>query len=134
MRLTSKAKLAAVFGAVVVMSGVSMGIALQNLDKLNQSLNTIVNVRVANTLTMQEMQTHLESLGSRIRAMIITDDPVVIEDYATKITGEFGEMDSLFTKLDGNVKDEQVRAMLPDFAAKMLAYRAETTKATDLAS
>lgn len=133
MRLTIKAKLAAVFGVVVVMSGVSMLIALQNLDKLNQSLDTIVNVRVANTLTMQEMQTHLESLGSRIRAMIITDDPVVIEDYATKITGEFGEMDSLFTKLDGNVKDEEVRAMLPDFAAKMLAYRAETTRATDLA-
>lgn len=105
MRLTIKAKLAAVFGVVVVMSGVSMLIALQNLGKLNQSLDTIVNVRAANTIAMQEMQTHLESVGSRVRAAILTDDPAVIEDYVLKIDTEFGDMDGLFTRLEANVKD-----------------------------
>jgi methyl-accepting chemotaxis protein len=134
VRLTIKAKLAAVFGAVIVMSGVSMLVALQNLDKLNQSLDTIVNVRSANTLTMQKMQTHLESLGSRIRAMIITDDPAVIEDYTRKITEEYAQMDELFTRLDGNVADEQVRAQLPEYTAKTAAYRAEMAKAMELAA
>lgn len=133
MRLTIKAKLAAVFGTVIVMSGISMLIALQNLDKLNQSLDTIVNVRSANTITMQQLQTHLESLGSRIRAMIITDDPVVIEDYASKIAAEYGQMDQLFTQLEGNTADEQVKALLPEFSAKMALYRTEMTKAMDLA-
>ena len=134
MRLTIKAKLAAVFGTVIVMSGISMLIALQNLDKLNQSLDTIVNVRSANTITMQEMQTHLESLGSRIRAMIITDDPVIIEDYASKITAEYGQMDQLFAKLEGNTNDEKVKALLPEFSAKMALYRAEMTRAMELAA
>jgi methyl-accepting chemotaxis protein len=88
VRLTIKAKLAAVFGAVIVMSGVSMVIALQNLDKLNQSLDTIVNVRAANTMSMMEVQTHLESIGSRLRAMIISDDAAEIADYVTKIRDE----------------------------------------------
>jgi len=134
VRLTIKAKLAAVFGTVIVMSGISMLIALQNLDKLNQSLDTIVNVRSANTITMQEMQTHLESLGSRIRAMIITDDPVVIEDYASKITAEYGQMDQLFARLEGNTADEKVKALLPEFSAKLALYRAEMAKAMELAA
>ena len=134
MRLTIKAKLAAVFGTVIVMSGISMLIALQNLDKLNQSLDTIVNVRSANTIVMQEMQTHLESLGSRIRAMIISDDPVVIEDYASKITAEYGQMDQLFARLEGNTADEMVKALLPEFSAKMALYRTEMNRAMELAA
>jgi methyl-accepting chemotaxis protein len=134
VRLTIKAKLAAVFGAVIVMSGVSMLIALQNLDKLNQSLDTIVNVRAANTMSMMEVQTHLESIGSRLRAMIISDDAAEIADYVTKIGDEGAEIDKYVALLNEKVEDPQIRDNLDEFAAQTDAYEVQAQKVMELAS
>jgi len=134
VRLTIKTKLAAVFGAVIVMSGVSMGIALQNLDKLNQSLDTIVNVRAANTMSMMEVQTHLESIGSRLRAMIISDNAAEIADYVAKIGEDGAEIEKYSALLNENVRDAQVRDSLDEFAAQTAAYKAAAQKVIDLAS
>ncbi len=134
MRLTIKAKLAAVFGTVIVMSGISMLIALQNLDKLNQSLDTIVNVRAANTMTMMEVQTHLESIGSRLRAMIISDDAAEIADYVTKITDESAQIDKYVAELNDNVIDPKVRENLDAFTAQTAAYEAQAKKVMELAT
>ncbi|MDC9823101.1 methyl-accepting chemotaxis protein [Devosia sp. ZB163] len=133
MRLTIKAKLAAVFGAITVMSGVSMFIALQNLDKINQSLDIIVNVQSANTIAVGDIQTGLESIGSRLRAMIISDDLAEIEDYRSKIAENSAEIDQLQAYLEGNVHDETVRADLTQFNAHMLELKAQTLKVEELA-
>jgi methyl-accepting chemotaxis protein len=125
VRLTIKTKLAAVFGVITVISGVSMFVALSNLDKLNQSLDTIINVRAANTLVMQDMQTRLESVGSRSRALILSDDPAVIADYTVKITSDFASVDEDFARLDASVQDPEIRAQLTEFAAALAPYKAE---------
>ena len=132
MRLTIKTKLAAVFGVITVISGVSMFVALTNLDKLNQSLNTIVNVRVANTLVMKDMQTRLESVGSRSRALILSDDDAVIADYKVKITDDLASIDQGYATLDANVKDPQIRSQLTEFASALAPYEAEILKVEDL--
>ncbi|MBN9308526.1 methyl-accepting chemotaxis protein, partial [Devosia sp.] len=134
MRLTIKAKLTAVFGAIVLMSGVSMFIALQDLDKLNQSLNTIVNVRAANTLTLQQMETRLESLGSRTRQMILTDDPDRIEEFAAGIADDEAALDAGYKALEANVLDEQVRADLGTFSKTLATYHDTIGKVHDLAA
>jgi len=132
VRLTIKTKLAAVFGVITVISGVSMFVALTNLDKLNQSLTTIVNVRVANTLLMQDMQTRLESVGSRSRALILTDDDAVIADYKVKLAEDLAVIDEDYAKLDANVADVQVRTQLTEFAAALAPYKAEILKVEEL--
>jgi methyl-accepting chemotaxis protein len=134
VRLTIKAKLAAVFGAIVVMSGVSMFIALQNLDKLNQSLNTIVNERAASTMAMMETQTRLESVGSRLRALILTDDDKEISDYVTNIAEDNAEIDRQTELLKTSISDPEVRGHLDDFLAQVDAYQASVQQVEDLAS
>jgi methyl-accepting chemotaxis protein len=124
VRLTIKTKLAAVFTVVVALSGVSMFLAIQSLGKLNDSLGTIVDVRAANTITMGEMQTSLESVGSRLRAMIITEDPAVMEDYVGKINEDLSEIAVGSERLDANVSDPAVRELFAQFQAKVAAYAA----------
>jgi methyl-accepting chemotaxis protein len=124
VRLTIKTKLAAVFTVVVALSGVSMFLAIQSLGKLNDSLGTIVDVRAANTMTMGEMQTSLESVGSRLRAMIITEDPAVMEDYVGKINEDLGEIAVGSERLDANVADPAVRELFAQFKDKIAAYAA----------
>jgi methyl-accepting chemotaxis protein len=134
VRLTIKAKLAAVFGVVIAMSGVSMLIALQDIGKLNQSLDTIVNVRSANTIAVGDIHTRLESIGSRVRAMIISDDAAVIADYAGKIADDNAEIDRLQAALDANVHDDTVRAALTEYTGHMLKLKAQIAKVEELAA
>ncbi len=74
MRLTIKTKLAATFVTVIALSGVSMFLAMQSLGKLNDSLSDIVDVRAANTMTMSDLQTALEGVGSKVNALIVAND------------------------------------------------------------
>jgi methyl-accepting chemotaxis protein len=124
VRLTIKAKLAGVFVVVVALSGISMFFALQSLGKLNDSLGTIVDVRAANAITMSDVQTSLESVGSRLRAMVITADEAVMQDYVTKIAQDMTDITTAYARLDGNIEDQQLREQLPQFQAKLTELQA----------
>ncbi|MBE0579155.1 methyl-accepting chemotaxis protein [Devosia sp.] len=132
MRLTIKTKLAAVFTVVVALSAGSMFIALQNLGSLNTELETIVNVRSANLVTSAEMQTSLESLGSRIRAQILTTDPAVKADYVASIKEDHDELVNGLATLEANVMDSSIRERLAPFGAKLEELQASVNRATEL--
>ncbi|UJW85029.1 HAMP domain-containing methyl-accepting chemotaxis protein [Devosia sp. SL43] len=132
MRLTIKTKLAAVFTVVVALSGVSMFLAIQSLGKLNESLGTIVDVRAANTITMGEIQSSLESVGSRLRAMIITTDPEVMVDYVGKVNEDLGEIATSSERLDANVADPQIRELFAQFQVEIGQYSAIIPQVMDL--
>ena len=119
MRLTIKTKLAAVFGVVVALSGGSMFIALQNLGTLNHQLENIVDINSANLVRSAQMQTSLESLGSRVRAQIISKDPAEKESYIAKLREDYDEMVEGHAFLDANAKDPAIREQLPDFIVKV---------------
>jgi methyl-accepting chemotaxis protein len=119
VRLTIKTKLAAVFGVVVALSAGSMFIALQNLGTLNQELETIVEVRSANLIRSAQMQTSLESLGSRVRAQIISKDPVEKESYIASLREDYDELVDGHAYLDANARDPAVREQLPAFIEKV---------------
>ncbi|RYE58797.1 MAG: hypothetical protein EOP18_00555, partial [Rhizobiaceae bacterium] len=103
MRLTIKAKLVATFCVVVALSAGSMLVAIQNLGQLNDSLGLIVNVRTANSLAMAELQTRMESIGSRTRALILTNDDGAVEDYVGKIAADFATAEGDSATLRGNI-------------------------------
>ncbi|MHA6297039.1 HAMP domain-containing methyl-accepting chemotaxis protein [Devosia sp. CAU 1758] len=119
MRLTIKTKLAAVFGVVVALSAGSMFIALQNLGQLNQELETIVEVRSANLIRSAQMQTSLESLGSRVRAQIISKDPAEKESYIASLREDYDELVDGHAYLDAHARDPAVREQLPALIDKV---------------
>ncbi|WIJ24765.1 methyl-accepting chemotaxis protein [Devosia sp. RR2S18] len=138
MRLTIKTKLAAVFTVVVAMSAGSMFVALQNLGALNEKLETIVNVRAANVVTSSQMQTSLESLGSRIRAQILTTDPDLKQEYIASLESDYTELTSGLDQLSANAPDSATLEQLPVFSAKLdqmwseaLATQEHTLKNSD---
>ena len=118
MRMTIKAKLAATFATVVALSAGSMLIAIQNLGQLNDSLTDIVNVRTANSLDMARMQNSMESMGSRIRALILTDDPAAVENYIAGIETDHVAVTKGIDALLANTADPQGQASLEAFSAK----------------
>ncbi|QQR39669.1 HAMP domain-containing methyl-accepting chemotaxis protein [Devosia rhizoryzae] len=124
MRLTIKAKLATVFTVVVALSGASMFLAIQSLGKLNDSLGTIVDVRAANTIAMSDVQTSLESVGSRLRAMIITNDVEVMNEQKAIIDSRLSTIAASVDQLDGNIADPTVRQQFADFQLKFDQYSA----------
>ena len=118
MRFTIKTKLAAVFGVVIALSAGSMYIALQNLGQLNQELETIATVHSANLVRSSQMQTSLESLGSRVRAQILSTDPVEKENYIASIREDYDELLDGHAYLDANANDPVIHDQLPAFLAK----------------
>jgi methyl-accepting chemotaxis protein len=119
VRLTIKAKLAAVFGVVVALSAGSMFIALQNLGQLNHELETTIEVRSANLVRSSQMQTSLESLGSRVRAQILSKDMAEKEGYIDSLREDYTELTDGHAFLDSNARDAVVREQLPPFIAKV---------------
>ena len=119
MRLTIKTKLAAVFGVVVALSAGSMFIALQNLGQLNHELETTIEIRSANLVRSSQMQTSLESLGSRVRAQILSKDTAEKEGYIDSLREDYTELTDGHAFLDSNARDAVVREQLPAFIAKV---------------
>jgi methyl-accepting chemotaxis protein len=132
MRLTIKTKLAAVFTVVLAMSTGSMFMALQGLEKLNTSLGTIVDVRAANSLALAEMQASLESAGSRIRAMVLTNDPAVMADYVNRIQTDFDEISAGIALVNDRATDPEVREQLSTFQSQVATYTALVKEAEQI--
>ncbi|RYE56723.1 MAG: HAMP domain-containing protein, partial [Hyphomicrobiales bacterium] len=122
MRMTIKAKLAATFATVVALSAGSMLIAILNLGQLNDSLETIVNTRAANSLSMSELQASMEAMGSRTRALILTDDPAQVTNYVNLVGESHAEAIDDINTLRGNVTDGKEVADLDLFIAKFDEY------------
>jgi methyl-accepting chemotaxis protein len=132
VRLTIKTKLAAVFTVVVALSAGSMFVALQNLGSLNADLESIANVRAPNLVATAQMQTSLESLGSRMRAQILTTDPVVKEEYVASIRQDYDELVNGLADLDAKLINPAIREQLPAFGAKLEELWAAVGRATEL--
>ena len=122
MRVTIKAKLAATFAVVVALSAGSMLVAIQNLWQLNSSLDYIVNVRTANSLTIASMQSSLESMGSRVRALILTDDTAVAQHYVAQIKEDADQVLADTEKLRANASAANY-ATIDSFQAKFQEYQ-----------
>ena len=132
MRFTIKTKLAAVFGVVIALSAGSMYIALQNLSQLNEELEAIVTVQSANLVKSSQMQTSLESLGSRVRAQILSTDPVEKESYIASLSQDYSELIDGHAYLDANAQDPVIHDQLPAFLAKVNELWAAVERAEEL--
>lgn len=133
MRLTIKTKLAAVFTIVVAISAGSMFTALQNLGTLNKELEQVAEVRAANSMRVAEVQTRVERVGSDIRSLVLTSDPVKAKQYSQDIDARLSEIEALDATLEDTLRDPQMRAYLSEFVPAFKLWSSQIHIAEEMA-
>lgn len=133
VRLTIKTKLAAVFTIVVAISAGSMFTALQNLATLNDELQTIADVRAANSMRVAEMQTRVERVGADVRSLVLTGDPIQAKEYSQRIDTTLSEIDSLDSTLEDTLVDPQMRTYLAEFVPAFQTWSGQIHIAEEMA-
>ena len=138
MRLTIKAKLAAVFTTVVALSGASMFIALQNLGGLNDTLNGMVEGPVAQAISVKELQYDLAAVGFDLRVMMASTSDEEIASVASGIEGKIAAVRSLaaplagqFDSAESNTDIQTVLDTLESYNSAIRDIKAEIAKNSD---
>ena len=128
MRLTIKLKLAATFATVVLLSGVSMYVAISNLGTLKGSLDNIIDLDFAGASTANDMQERITRIGRDQRGIVLADNVAEMEQLTAAIDTEKAAFDAGVTKLlelaESDAEDAQINAMLPAWQ-KYIAADAE---------
>src|SRR5690606_8271063 len=93
-----------------------------NLGQLNDSLETIVTGRAANSLVMTDLKADMEAMGSRARALILTDDPTTMTTITERLRERYTAAAAGIEKLKGNLSDPRNIAALEQFTVKFDSY------------
>ena len=117
MRLTIKAKLAATFATVVLLSGVSMYVAINNLGTLKGSLDNIIDLDFAGASLANDLQERVTRIGRDQRGIVLADNVAEMEQLGASIDTEKAAFDAGVTTLlelaESDAEDAQINAMLP---------------------
>jgi methyl-accepting chemotaxis protein len=130
MRLTIKAKLAAVFTTVIALSGVSMFVAMDNLGKLNGSMNLTSEI-MDRAVSMRDMQIELGSIGRDIRQMVLSTDELEMRQLQANMSQTYLSLQKSAEALSATLTNptsvenmKQFQAVLPEY--RKLAKQAES--------
>ncbi|HEY9011581.1 MAG TPA: methyl-accepting chemotaxis protein, partial [Devosia sp.] len=85
MRLTIKVKLAATFATVIVMSGIGMFLAIQNLGSLNDAVTDIVDKQAARTALVGDLTSDLIRIQRDIREHVLVSDASQLKPVEDRI-------------------------------------------------
>ncbi|MCO6051052.1 methyl-accepting chemotaxis protein [Mesorhizobium sp. RP14(2022)] len=139
MRLTIKAKLAAVFTTVVALSGVSMFVAVQNLGTLNTSLESVVRGPIKRSSALQDMQKDMSDLNGVLQKMIASTDELEMRQSQAQLRAGFQNIKADGEKLEGEFLLPANRDDMRTFLSTLDQYwdastkaQTETLKNTDL--
>lgn len=122
MRLTIRNKLIAAFSVVILLSGVSMFVAVQNLAHLNETMDNLVNKRAVSTLNLSRLETLTTRVGSEIRQMILSDEPSEMEQQAATLLNVEKEIEKLADEVESHLTTDVGRAHFADFRKNWMAY------------
>lgn len=135
MRLTIKAKLAATFTAVMLLSAGGMFYAIQNLGTLNDKIDTIVTGPVERSLSVRKVQADLATAASNMRQMIISSDDAEIAAMARSVSemlaGASVTVDQLkgtFSVAANNETIEQISNLLGSYRSAIADVADEASK------
>ncbi len=113
MRLTIKTKLGAAFGAVILMSGAGMFLAIDSLGRLNDSINSMTSGEVRRLELAGQMQIQQLRAQRDIRAYLLADTVVERTELEAAITETDQQIVELRRELESIVTDEG-RVLLAD--------------------
>ncbi len=121
MRLTIKAKLIAAFAAVIILSAVSMGIALMNLGALNASFSAAMEGNVKRIQLASDLEVSTLKVARDEKNLILTQDPAAI---ATLVGQMDAEIDAVHTDTATlrDLSSEAGKPLVDKFGADYDAY------------
>jgi len=122
MRLTIKTKLVATFSTVILLSGVSMFVAVQNLAQLNDTMDNLVNSRAAGTLNLSQLETLTTDIGSMTRQMILSNDVSEMNEIAGSMAERNAELSRVSDQVRGRLTTDVGRGHLDAFSRSWDAY------------
>jgi methyl-accepting chemotaxis protein len=131
MRLTIKTKLAAVFGTIVVLSGVSMFIALQSLGATNDSMSSMVSGPVTRSIAMKDIQYDVSKVSGNMASLMLSHDATEIAGLRSEIEAELAEIETEASALIGQFARPESNADIQSIVDRLAAYRVATAKVAD---
>jgi len=117
MRLTLKAKLGATFAAIVVMSGISMFVAIQNLGSLDDELNGIVKGNVERIRLANEINAHTLRISRDEKNFILVNTDEEMNRFEQEIVTEKAAIVDKVAKLRELSSDEVGKPKVDAFTA-----------------
>ncbi len=96
MRFTIKARLAAAFGAILLLSATSAYLGISSLGSVNQQVDAIVSGPAARTAMTLRMETMLASLARNEKNLILEKDDQAMKGYVENIKNGRKKFQDLF--------------------------------------
>ena len=122
MRFTIKAKLAAGFGAVLLLAGVAGGFGYTRLDTTRSDI--LDGARLSRIATFSEDAAKLVAdAGSNLRAMILNTDPAEMTKDKEEIARLLRDADEDFQKIDGLLVQPTMKKELADVRTNIAHVR-----------
>ncbi|MEO4000978.1 methyl-accepting chemotaxis protein [Mesorhizobium sp. CAU 1732] len=125
MRLTIRTKLIATFSTVILLSGVSMFVAVQSLGELNETMDRLVNVTGEATLGLSGLETLTGEIGSQTRQMILTNDAAEMDQISTTLAARNADLAKLTEDVRSKLTTQTGHGLLNDFTTKWSSYWAQ---------
>jgi len=132
VRLTIKAKLTATFVVVIVLSGISMFIALQNLGALNDSFSAATEGNVKRIQIASDLEVATLGVARDEKSFILTRDPVALDKLASEMDALIAEIASDATQLK-ELSSEQGKPLVDEFTTDYDAYLVQHAEVRRLA-
>jgi methyl-accepting chemotaxis protein len=116
MRFTLKAKLGATFATIVVLGGISMFVAIQNLNSLDSELNKIVDGNVKRIEIANDMSSAAYRIGRDERNHILATNDDVMKRLSGSMNADDASARQSIQKLRG-LSDEEGKRKVDSVAA-----------------
>lgn len=134
MRITIKTKLAAGFGAVVLLTAVASYLGIDSLTRVNNQLNAIVETDVPRIQAAATIKSEMEEAVIDLKNVMLVQDQAQMQRLAQGIGDRFDRIQKSVDTLKSLSTAGSARAqMIGQFEAAMQPLRAAMTKALDLA-
>lgn len=133
MRMTIKAKLAAAFGFVLILFGVTAYISLTTLSANQATLERLVERNAERVRLVGELRQSIMQIARYEKNAVITSDEARIERQELRIAEEELRIADLVQRLD-ELSTEETRAVLDEFVQQFRAYEAENDRVMELAA
>ncbi|MER0239544.1 methyl-accepting chemotaxis protein [Fulvimarina sp. MAC8] len=133
MRLTLKAKLGATFAVIVALSGISMFIAIENLGKIENSIDEIVNGSTVRTDLAATINAHSLRIARDEKNYILAETPDKLEFFGNRIETEEAAMRDRIARLRELSSEEFGKPRVDAFIAAWNGFMEEHRKVRALA-
>ncbi|SEO87562.1 HAMP domain-containing protein, partial [Methylobacterium sp. ap11] len=131
MRVTIKFKLAAGFGAVLVLVGVAGGVGYQRLSASNEATAFIVSRSELQNLVLDAKAQAIRGV-SNMRAMVVSTDEAQMAEFAKRSADNRADAVNALAKAKEYIQTEEGRRLLADLLTKYERQRELAAKVQEL--